>query len=248
MPEDASDRLGPDRVSQLVRELALRPGAERPCAYLPGRQAREVAFRASQMPSGLYRSLMDLNFRRDGDIFYQPACATCDACRAIRVPVAHFRPNRSQRRCWKANRDLTITAGPPEPTREKHRLFEAYLSSRHPDLMSSSWDALSSLMTESPLPTLEITYRAGQRLAGVAILDIEPAAASTVYCFFDPERPRRSLGTFNVLWSIEFAYQQGLEYLYLGYYVRDSRKMNYKRHFRPCEILAPDGKWQCLQR
>jgi arginine-tRNA-protein transferase len=225
-----------------------RSGWEHPCAYLPGRTARDVAFQIEGLEPGLYHALMDLNFRRSGAIVYRPACRGCDQCRAIRVPAAEFRPNRAQRRCLARHRGLEIEVGPPRLTDEKHALYQRYLRVRHDGKMDDALESLRGFLYESPLDTREVVYRRDGRIVAVGIFDREPAALSTVYCYFAPEASRDSLGVYNVLWTIEQARTAGIPYVYLGYYVRDCPKMNYKINYRPCELLTPDGTWRRTDR
>jgi len=247
MPAESTRAVRTQSVARALERSGLEPGPERPCAYLPGRSARDLAFRASRLPPGTYHALMDLNFRRSGAVFYRPACRCCQQCRALRVGVDAFTPNRTQRRCWRRNQDLIVRAGRPLATEEKHRLFRAYLACRHGREMDDSWDGFTSFLYHSPLDTIEVVYRLGSRLVAVGIVDVEPETASTVYCYFDREFDRRSPGTFNVLWTIDYCRQRGFAHLYLGYYIPDCPKMNYKAHFRPCEVLEADGTWQGIE-
>lgn len=243
MPDEqgsAADRLS---LRDLIRSVGLEPGPEQPCSYLPGRQARMIAFRADELPPGLYQSLMDLNFRRSGDVFYRPVCDACRQCAAVRVPTGTFQPNRSQRRCRLRNQDIEVRVEQPTPTEEKHALFQRYLRARHDRQMSGDWDDFCDFLYSSPINTLEVVYRLDGVLVGAGILDVEPEAVSTVYCYFDPELPARSIGTFNILWTIEYCLSRGIPYAYLGYYVADSRQMRYKINFRPCELLSGDDCW-----
>lgn len=233
-----------DALRRAIEASGLRPGSPHPCVYLPGRSARTLAFSTSQLRPGVYQGLMALNFRRSGDVIYRPACEGCEQCRAIRVPVAEFTPSRAQRRCGSANADVSVEIATPIPTEEKHRLFRAYLHRRHDGEMGDSWDDFRGFLYTSPLPAVELTCRAEGRLMAVGILDVEPGAASAVYCYFDPDANRRSPGVFNVLCAIELCRRNAIPYLYLGYYIRDCRKMNYKIQYRPCEILEADGQWR----
>lgn len=219
------------------------PGEPFPCPYLPGRMARLLTLVPSPIPPGVYHSLMDLNFRRLGPVFYRPQCDGCSECRMIRVPVAEFRPSRSQRRCWARNADVSVEVGPPEPTEEKHALYTRYLRSRHDGQMDGSPGEFHGFLYTSEVETLEIAYKVEGRLVGVGVADLEPMAMSAVYCYFDPSAARRSIGAFNVLWMIQECRRRGLPYLYLGYYVRDCSRMSYKASYRPCEVLGPDGRW-----
>jgi arginine-tRNA-protein transferase len=230
-------------VARALEAEGIAPGPRFPCPHLPGRRARHEAFTTPPV-RGLYQTLMDLNFRRLGPVFYRPRCEGCDECRMLRVPVADFRPSRSQRRCFARNADVGVELAPPQLDDERHALFRRYLAARHDGTMDGSVEELRSLAGASPVETLELAYRLGGRLVGVSIADFEPDAMSAVYCYFAPDEPRRSLGVFNVLTMIGECRRRGLTHLYLGYYVRDCRKMSYKDQYRPCEILRRDGGWQ----
>jgi len=231
-------------VRQSLAQADVQPGHPHPCPYLPDRAARDVAFRADQLPYGMFQALMDLNFRRSGTIVYRPQCDACAQCQAIRVPVDEFQPNRTQRRCFRHNSDLDVNVETPEPTEEKHELFQRYVAARHDRSMGTTWTDFTRFLYESPVLTLEAEYRHDGRLVMVGIIDVEPTAASTVYSYFDPELPRRSLGVYNVLWTLDWCRRNGVCYLYLGYYIRDCRKMNYKTSYRACEILVDGERWE----
>lgn len=230
-------------IRQALERSGISPGPPHACAYLTGRIARAEAM-AGQMAQGTYRSLMDLNFRRSGRIFYRAACEGCNQCRAIRIPVHGFRPNRSQRRCRKANTDVSVHFQRPMPTADKHALYRRYLESRHTGEMTGSWDEYVEFLYSSPINTWEVLFHSGDRLLGVGIIDVEEDVVSTVYCYFEPEEHKRSLGTFNILSMIDYARQNDQSYVYLGYYVEDCDAMNYKARFKPCEVLQPDGTWE----
>jgi arginine-tRNA-protein transferase len=236
-----------ESLRRAIEQGKLEPGWEHPCSYLPGLSARHQAFIASRLAPGIYHSLMDLNFRRSGSVFYRPACGRCRECRAIRVPVDEFQPSRAQRRCWRRNQDMYVELGEPAPTHEKHQLYRRYLAMRHDRQMGGAWAEFCEFLYDSPVQTIEVTFRLAERLVAVGIVDAEPDALSTVYCYFDPDEPQRSLGVYNVLWTIEHCRRQHVPYLYLGYYVRDCAKMNYKAGFRPCELLGPDGQWRRME-
>jgi arginyl-tRNA--protein-N-Asp/Glu arginylyltransferase len=243
---------GHDRRTQALRrvleEADLEPDGEHPCTYLPGRRARQVLVNPQIFTPGLYHAFMDLNFRRLGFFVYRAACRACTECRMLRVLVDEFAPTRAQRRCLARNGDLRISVGRPEATDEKRALYRRYLESRHDGTMSGSADEMASFLYDAPSFTVEVTYRAGDRLVAVGIADLEPRALSAVYCYFDPAEARRSPGVFNVLTLLEECRARALPYLYLGYFVAGSRKMAYKSGFRPHEVLRPDGRWERQER
>jgi arginyl-tRNA--protein-N-Asp/Glu arginylyltransferase len=241
MPEPA-DALHA-RLQRAVLDELFAPGPPHPCAYLPGRDAANQAFSAPRLPPGAYTTLMNLNFRRSGCMLYRPVCPGCTQCQNIRIPVAEFTPNRSQRRCWSRNADLSVRLESAFPTEEKHALFREYLLARHDGQMTGSWEDFCGFLYDTPVRTRDVVMRCGRRLLGVGVIDVEPASISTVYFYYAPDVPHRSLGTFNILWSIELCRRLEIPHLYLGYYIRDARKMNYKTRFRPHELLTPEGIW-----
>lgn len=226
-----------------LAQAALPASEAFECPYLPERQARQHVVATPRLRPGAYHLLMDLNFRRMGPVYYRPACEGCAACQALRVPVARFVPDRSQRRCWNLNADLAARVAAPEPDAERLALYKRYLAGRHADgRMEGSWDELLSLYHPAA-GALEVSFRLAGRLVAVGIFDAEPRALSAVYCYFDPSQAGRGLGVFNVLWLIEECRQRRAPYLYLGYHVAASPKMAYKARYRPHELLAPDGRW-----
>lgn len=228
--------------AEAVRRLEREPGKPFACPYLEGRQARHLSLLFPRLLPGSYHSLMDLNFRRMGPIVYRPQCEGCCECHNLRIPAVGFRPSRSMRRAASRNRDLTVEISAPRATAEKHDLYRRYLTGRHDGTMDGS-ELEFELLYTTGIETLEIQYRSGERLLGVGLADLEPSAMSAVYCYFDPEKARRSLGVFNILWMIEECRRRGIPHLYLGYWVPGCRAMRYKADFRPCEVLDPDGAW-----
>ncbi len=216
------------------------------CPYLAGRLETSRALWASRMPGDLYHRFMDAGFRRSGRIIYQPVCRGCRACQPIRVPVETFRPGKSQRRTFRRNGDLVISVGPPESSEERFALYQRYSAEWHGRVEQSRED-FDSFLYDSPVDTLEFTYRSpAGRLLAVGICDVCPASLSSVYYYFDPAESRRSLGTLGALVELDFARRHRLSHYYLGYWIEACDSMRYKSDFRPCEVLCTDGVWRSL--
>lgn len=215
------------------------------CVYLPGRR---WALKMIPAPRDdlAYQEMLDDHHRRSGWVVYRPVCRGCRACQPIRIPVALFRPSRSQRRTLRRNEDVTIEIGPPEPTEEKLELHNRFVESRFDrgDAGFSSLENYSEVFGPSPVTTREMRLRVKDRLIGLGVIDVLPDVVSSVYFYFDPAEAKRSLGTFSVLKEIELARATSRSYLYLGYYITDCREMNYKSRFRPSELLEADGVWR----
>jgi arginine-tRNA-protein transferase len=232
------------RLAEAIERIRLPIGPATACPYLPGREARHASLLPAPLLPGVYHSLMDLNFRRAGRVFYRPRCEGCDECRMIRVPVHEFRPSRAQRRCGRRNADLEVSVGEPEPDPEKLALYRRYLGHRHDGQMQGSPEEFHGFLYSSPLETLELVYRLEGRVVAVGLADAEPEALSAVYCYFDPELERRSLGVFNVLRLVEEARLRRSTWVYLGFYVAGCAAMSYKAGYRPCELFRSDGGWE----
>ncbi|MFD1623026.1 arginyltransferase [Azospirillum griseum] len=216
-----------------------------PCPYLPGRVERKLFTRlvgayATEVNSDLSRA----GFRRSHDIVYRPVCPNCQACTPVRVPVDRFQPSRSQRRVTALNRDLRMTERPAYATTEQFRLFSQYQNSRHgeSDMARMTMGDFVAMVDEGRADTGLLEARdADKRLVGCMLVDRLNDGYSAVYSFYDATQDRRSLGTHMILGLIERARQTGLPYVYLGYYIANSRKMAYKARFHPLEALGATG-------
>lgn len=233
--------------TQRVAPLQFYRSSPAPCPYLPGRIERKLFARLGGAESaGVNATLSQAGFRRSHDIIYKPACPGCAACVAVRVPVARFAPSGSLQKIMRRGSFLTATLTLPQPDREQYGLFLAYEKSRHADsdMARMSFDDYRAMVTEGQADTLTLTLGVPQgRLAGIMLADRLPDGWSAVYSFYDPapEAARLSLGTLLILRLIEEARRAALPYVYLGYWVRNSRKMDYKSRFRPLEMLGPTG-------
>ena len=219
--------------------------SERTCPYLPDRTATFRALYAGRIHERVYHNFLDAGFRRAGHVIYQPVCRGCRACQPLRVPVADFRPDKSQRRCARRNQDLLIQSAPPALTDEKHDLYRRYLTGRHNGTMDDSGDSLEDFLYDSPVRTLEFTYRDSTgKLLAVGICDVCEHSIGSVYFYFDPAESKRGLGNFGVLMEIDYARRMNIPHWYAGFWIKGCRAMEYKNSFRPCELLHPDGVWR----
>lgn len=193
-------------------------------------------------------------FRRSQSIAYRPACEACRACVSVRVVARDFGPTQSMRRIMRRNNDIAGEMRIAVPTSEQYAIFRAYLDSRHRDGGMADMTVLdyAMMIEDSHIETRIIEYRrrepgapSGKRAAGelvaIALTDVLGDGLSMVYSFFEPDEAARSLGTYMVLDHIARARTMGLAYVYLGYWVRGSRKMDYKSRFLPQQRLLPDG-------
>lgn len=229
-------------VSEL-HPIRLLVSREHDCGYLPDRTARSAFVDPALRLNPLrYGTLLEQGFRRSGSYVYRPLCRGCNACRPARIVVADFTLDRSLRRCRKINADLTMT-GVDRLSDEHYALYRDYLRARHPDggMDPDDAGAFHEFLDAPWSLTTFLEFRKDGTLLAVAVVDQVPDGLSAVYTFFDPSAPRRSLGSYAILRQIELAQDSGLTYVYLGYWVAQSRKMDYKRRFRPLQMLDASG-------
>jgi len=225
------------------------------CGYLPDKVERKVFTHLVGMRAAALNDLLtQAGFRRSQTIAYRPACDQCNACVSVRVPVDEFEPSRNMRRVLEANSDLVGLTIPNKATSEQYSLFRSYLGDRHSDggMIDMSVLDFSLMIEDSHVDTTLIEYRrrgpdtfingrGTGPLIATALTDILSDGLSMVYSFFDPELSDRSLGTYMILDHIQRTKKQGLPYLYLGYWINGSKKMDYKARFTPQERLGLDG-------
>jgi arginine-tRNA-protein transferase len=216
-----------------------------PCPYLTGRvERRIVAELMGRDRSSLHDLLSRVGFRRSHGIIYAPACPDCQACLAVRTVVEGFRASRSQRRVQRVNDDLVVRESQPLATEEQYALFSRYQESRHAggDMAGMDFYDYQALVEETPVESALVEFALPDgTLIGTCLIDWMGDGASAVYSFFEPDKARRSLGTFMVLWLIERARELGRQYVYLGYWIGGSPKMSYKEKFQPLEFYQGDG-------
>ena len=224
--------------------------APSPCPYLAGKEERKVfTHLVGERAAELNNILTQGGFRRSQSIAYRPACEGCRSCISVRVIADEFRPTRSMRRIASRNADMVSEMKIAVPTSEQYAIFRGYLDSRHRDGGMADMTVLdyAMMVEDSHIETRIIEYRRrgdarnADDLLAVALTDVLGDGLSMVYSFFEPDEAGRSLGTLMVLDHIERAQRMGLAFVYLGYWVSGSRKMDYKGRFLPQERLTPDG-------
>lgn len=230
------------------RSIRLFQTADHRCGYYPERVAQDVLLDPHDpaLPA-LYPAALAAGFRRSGGQVYQPRCRQCRDCRPLRLEVARFRPDRSQRRCLQDNAQLQLSVREPYCDDAVFSLYRAYLGARH---AGGGMDAGNRFDFEAFVrcdwsPTRFFELREGDRLLAVAVTDVLPEALSAVYTFFDPGEAARGLGTLAILRQIEWAREHGRQHLYLGFWIAGHPKMHYKSRYRPAELMQ-DGAWRPL--
>ncbi len=220
-----------------------------PCPYVAGRTERKVVTEITGPDSeAVHDRLSRAGFRRSHNIAYAPVCPSCQSCVPIRIPVATFRPDRTLRKIARANAGLDGFEVAPRATAEQFQLFQRYQHLRHGegDMATMSFYDYRAMVEDTPITTFIAEFRDDdERLIGACLADKLGDGLSAVYSFFAPGLDKRSLGTYTILWLIERTRALGLPYVYLGYWVPESRKMAYKARFRPAEILM-GGTWRPL--
>lgn len=219
-----------------------------PCSYLPGKTATTLFIDPRfALDETAFNRFTRQGFRRSGDLIYRPHCRSCSECVPVRIPVHRFRPNRGQRRVRARNRDLVVTRCEAAFVQEHFDLYLRYQARRHADGGMDDPDPQKyrHFLLGSQVDTAFFEMRVDQKLLGVAVVDHLPDAISAVYTFFEPDESARGLGVYALLWEIEYARRTGRNWIYLGYWIKDSPKMAYKTNYRPLEAYR-HGRWIAL--
>ena len=216
-----------------------------PCPYLDGQQERKVFTQLDPLSGPqLNDYLTHSGFRRSQNVLYRPACETCSACKSLRVKVHDYKPGKSAKRTLSRNSDLTREICDPYATREQFDLLQTYLHTRHSGggMTDMDFARYETMVEECASRTLIVEYRdKDNRLIACCLGDELSDGLSMVYSFFDPDQSRRTLGKFMILDFLQICKSVDMPWLYLGYWVKGSRKMEYKSSFRPAELLTDKG-------
>lgn len=224
-------------------KLHFYASSPEPCGYLPEKKSIS-AFANPYMDMDLetYDELIQFGFRRSGGYLYRPHCPNCNECVSLRVLVNQFKLSRNDKRTLKLNQDLKINRIKAKFVEEHFELYKHYINSRHPggSMENPSRSDYHRFLICDWTDTEFIEFRLGKELLAVAVTDATSTGFSAVYTFFKPEETRRSLGHFAILTQIQLCQEIDLPYLYLGYWIQDCDKMQYKSRYKPAEGFKDD--------
>jgi leucyl-tRNA---protein transferase len=235
-------------LTSSMRDLKVYTTYPHSCSYLNDQEATTLFVDPRQpVDKSLYSKLSLLGFRRSGSHIYRPHCTHCDACIPARIPVAQFRRRRSQERTWNRNQDLRVRRTESLRDDEAFDLYSRYIRQRHADgdMYPPDREQYESFLNDAWECTHYYRFYDDRSLVALAVVDELQDGLSAIYTFFDPAWEKRGLGSYAILWQADRARALGLEYLYLGYWIRGCRKMAYKSDYRPLELYT-NNRWTTL--
>jgi len=218
------------------------------CSYFDGNIAESVAVDPGfPLDTVIYSGLIEQGFRRSGDQVYRPHCQQCQACIPTRIPVKDFQADRKQRRCQKRNTQTDVQIKPARFDSRHFDLYQRYQAARHDQSYADKItpQEYMQFLGSSWCNTLFVEYSIAGKLAAIAVVDVLDQALSAVYTFFDPEFADYSPGVYAVLWQINLAREQNFDYVYLGFWIKNCRKMQYKNQYQPLQGFI-DQQWQAI--
>ena len=212
------------------------------CPYIGSKIETRAFINLSDYPES-HDQLAEIGFRRVENWAYKPICHNCNQCIPLRISCKKFKPNQNQRRC--ISKKLIRNILPCLAKKEHFQLFKKYQKERHKNgLMSKmTWDNYSNMINLTPINSMVFEYKNSEnKLLGVILIDIQRDGLSAVYSFFDSTYKKVSIGKYMIIDLINFVKDNKLNYLYLGYFIKNNDKMNYKNEFQPNEIFM-NGEW-----
>ena len=228
-----------------INQLQFYATAPYACSYLPKRLAKsQVATPSNKINSSIYSDLVRVGFRRSGAFTYRPICDSCSACVPVRIDTKYFKPSRSQKRVMTRHSHITTEVMDLKNSVEHYDLYLQYQSARHSGggMDQDSREQYRHFLLQSNVDTKLVEFRDSKGIVAVSIIDKLEDGLSSVYTFFDTEDRSASYGTYSICWQIELCKKIGLRYLYLGYWIKESKKMSYKTRFHPLQGLIQD-RW-----
>ena len=235
--------------TELISSIRLFRTSPHACSYKTDQIAATVFVDPElEIDQGLNSKLSELGYRRSGAHLYRPDCDNCNACISCRLPVQSFEQQRRHKRIWNKNKDLHVKEEVTLEDKNSFELYEKYINTRHRDgdMYPASIEQFEAFICSATSSTRFLSFFSNDSLVAVSVTDQLSQGLSAVYTFFDPSLNSRSLGSYVILWQIEEARRLKLPYVYLGYWIKDCKKMQYKSSFRPIELLI-DGDWLLLR-
>ena len=235
-------------MTSSLRDLKVYTTYPHSCSYLEDQEATTLFVDPRQeVDQTLYSNLSVLGFRRSGNHLYRPHCSNCEACIPARIPVSSFEPNRNQRRALNRNLDLEVELSSDIRDQSAFDLYCRYIEQRHADgdMYPPDREQYQSFLDNAWECTRYYRFYAKGQLIAICVVDELLDGLSAIYTFFDPTSDARSLGRYVILWQVEKTRELGLDYLYLGYWIKNCRKMSYKSEYRPLQVYI-NGRWSTL--
>lgn len=233
----------------IINNIKVYATTPHPCSYIDNREATTLFIDPETNITPLaYTELNDIGFRRSGKHFYIPHCKNCHDCVPTRIPVSQFIPTKRQLRILKKNQDLQSKSIQNIRSDEHYALYEKYIQARHTDgdMHPPNQEQYFQFIGDETRFSRFIEFRDQNKLVAVSVVDELPNSFSAIYTFFDPDQSKRSLGTYSILSTLNDAKNQGKDFVYLGYWIQECKKMNYKIDFRPMELRI-EGSWRMLR-
>ena len=221
---------------------------QQPCNYLNKKNSQSAFVHPSfQLNTTIYSQLIEQGFRRSGNEVYTPHCPDCSECIPSRISAEQFIPSKNQRRCIKKNQQTSVTIKPAKFEQAHYDMYMRYQKHRHQEggMADSSPDDYISFLASDWCNTLFVEFSINGELAAIAIVDLLDNALSAVYTFFEPELSSYSLGTYAVLWQIEHAKEMDLEFVYMGFWIKNCQKMSYKTQYQPIQGFI-NNEWKII--
>ncbi len=223
---------------------------EHPCPYLENKTAKTLFLSPEvEVNPQVYSGLIKQGLRRSGEQIYLPYCDNCQACISVRIPVEQFQASRSQKRCLNRMNQFRFEVKPANYSQENFELFQNYIKQRHKD--SDMYPTSEKQFREFLLCEwidcyfLNFICLADNRLVATAVFDKVDSGLSAVYTYFDSSYEKYSLGKMAILYLIELTKNDKLDYLYLGYWIKECQKMTYKSQYRPIQCFI-NKRWTQL--
>jgi arginine-tRNA-protein transferase len=232
-----------ERIREELQQYFVHSSIE--CPYgLPFQAVYNQAL-FDTLPDFVMDAYLASGYRRNGNIIYNMHCSECKACIPLRIDPKEFIPSRSQKRVLRKNQDLTVEIKPLTCSEENLELLGKFLDSRYPAREGLPLDYYTGFFLNNIINTVEFSYRIDSKLIGVSIVDLNTDWLNVVFFYFDPAEKKRSPGTYNILYLIEFCLQQKIKFIYLGYWIEGVDAMSYKANFKPHYVFR-DSTWKSI--